>query len=395
MPFETKPDGIYFDLPDSEYHREPRLSASGIQNMMVSPATFWANSWLNPDKFAETADGDPADEEATKAQILGKAYHTARLEPEKFDRLYCAEIDKADYAGAKGFLSTDAEIKDKLKELGEPQSKTGEGVLERAERLKAAGYPYKIWHIEKATAEETYAGRIAINGKYFKDLMRDMEIIHGNPEISKHLTGGFAEVSVFWTDKRTGVKMKARMDYLKPEQYTDFKTFDNKRGKELEAKIADDFRYNRYYIQAALYWQVCEVIRGVDLPEIYVHGSEEQFRFIESIRARKTPLDAWFVFQEKNGVPNLLAREIELMRSDKANDVNDAGADPETSAKVAAMTYKPTALYAKAKTEIDHFIGMFKFYMEEFGEARPWAPLRPTGKLTDDNFSQYWLENDA
>ena len=43
-------DGIYFDLDEDQYHAEERLSASGICNMLVSPPTFWANSWLNPDK---------------------------------------------------------------------------------------------------------------------------------------------------------------------------------------------------------------------------------------------------------------------------------------------------------------------------------------------------------
>lgn len=397
MAFETKPDGIYFDLPDTEYHREPRMSASGIGNMLVSPPTFWAGSWMNPDKFEEI-DEDEEDsrevEKATKAQILGKAYHTARLEPEKFDALYCPEVSKSDYADGRGFLATDSDIKAQLKELNEPQTKAGETVLDRALRLKAAGYPYKIWHIEKDSAEAEYAGRIPIKARYYKELRRDMEIIHGAPEIAKHLTGGFAEVSVFWTDKKSGVKMKARIDYLKPEQYTDFKTFDNARGKELESKIADDFRFNRYFIQAANYWDACEIIRTG--PELQVHGTEEQFQLIEAIRARKTPLDAWYVFQEKNGVPNLLARRIVLMRTDKAaNTANAGGADDETMAAVEAMTARPSGLYLKAQTQIRYAIGMFKFYMEEVGDDKPWGALRPTGEISDEDFNPHWLEGDA
>src|SRR5690606_73558 len=82
-------DGIYFDLPADVYHAVPRLSSSGVQKLCVSPATFWRGSWLDPDR------PDP-DEDATKAQILGRAYHTARLEPHLFEQLYVRELDKAE-----------------------------------------------------------------------------------------------------------------------------------------------------------------------------------------------------------------------------------------------------------------------------------------------------------
>ena len=37
-------DGIYFNLPEAEYHALPRLSASEIKEILVSLATYWANS---------------------------------------------------------------------------------------------------------------------------------------------------------------------------------------------------------------------------------------------------------------------------------------------------------------------------------------------------------------
>ena len=75
------PDGIYFDLPMEAYLGIERLSATGLQLLCASPAAFWAKSWLNPEKADE-------DEEETKAQQLGKAYHCARLEPDRFHDAY-------------------------------------------------------------------------------------------------------------------------------------------------------------------------------------------------------------------------------------------------------------------------------------------------------------------
>src|SRR3546814_13994804 len=79
-------DGIYFGLPADVYHAVERLSSSGIQKICVSPATFWRGSWFDPDRPEPDAD-------ETIWQILGRAYHTARLEPHLFESLY--EIGRA------------------------------------------------------------------------------------------------------------------------------------------------------------------------------------------------------------------------------------------------------------------------------------------------------------
>jgi hypothetical protein len=86
-PVQAEPivDGIYFGLPMEVYLAVPRLSASGMQKLCASPAAFWKEVWLNPERAA-----DP-DEEETKAQQLGKAYHCARLEPERFHDAYVRE----------------------------------------------------------------------------------------------------------------------------------------------------------------------------------------------------------------------------------------------------------------------------------------------------------------
>ena len=82
----SREDGIYFNLPEAEYHALRRLSASGIKNILISLPTFWAKSWMNP----EVADSDDKD---TNAQILGRAYHAAIFEPETLADRYAGEPD--------------------------------------------------------------------------------------------------------------------------------------------------------------------------------------------------------------------------------------------------------------------------------------------------------------
>lgn len=375
-------NGIYFNLPAEEYHALPRLSASGIGNILVSPATYWADSWMNPDR------AKAEDEEETKAQQLGKAYHTARLEPDQFKTTYVRDLDPADFPGC---LMNGTAIGDALAAIGETKKKAGEDVLSQAMRLKASGYGGPIWHVLRDEFDTTHRDRIPIKAQYYDEIIRDMVRIHDAPDILKHLTDGAPEVSVLWTDKRTGVPMKSRLDYLKYDAFTDFKTFDNFQGKRLEQFIADAFRFNRYYIQAVVYHDAAEEIRGGELK--VRDGNAEQQSLVRAIASQRNPLDCWYVFQEKKGIPNLLARKIRLYTKPAAgHDTNDAGAGNEVSEKVAAMTIRRSGLHMKARAEIDHATNLFKFYSEEIGTDRPWPPLEPTGELTDDNFPLSWLE---
>ena len=378
-------DGIYFNLDAEKYHALERLSASGICNMLISPANFWASSWLNPDREEDDPDTD--------ARILGRAYHMARFEPHLLDQNFVCKIDADDY---KEILTTSTQIADALAELGEAKSKSGEKVLDKAMRLKAAGYSKPILHILEDDWEKARGERQGIAAKYWKQLKRDIEVINSQPEISKHLTGGFSEVSVLWTDEKTGIKMKCRFDYLKPDSWTDYKTFDNSSRKNLEQCIYDAFRYNRYYVQAWLYWHVTELIRAGKIEGTGgLAWSGGQTHLIEQIRTRKSPLETWYVFQEKKGIPNLLARQVQLLTPPhESHHVNTAGASRETIEEVSQKTRRPTALGALAESSIASAKSIFNWYMETCGTKKPWGPLNPTGDINDDCFPPYWLEGE-
>lgn len=375
-------DGIYFSLDADKYHAEERMSASGICNMLVSPPTFWANSWLNPDR--EDANKD------TPARILGRAYHTARFEPHLLDQQFVCELNPDDY---EDLLTNATDIASELDKLGEPKNKAGEKVFDKAMRLKAAGYEGPILHLLQEQWEGNQNGRTGIAPKYWKQLQNDIEMIKSRPEISKHLTGGFAEVSVLWTDEPSGTKMKCRFDYLKSGSFTDFKTYDNSMRKNLTQCIHDAFRFNRYYVQAYLYWHVTELIRS---SEIHVMGDESptdaQRALIEGIRAHGEPLEAWYVFQEKSGIPNLLAREIQILTPVHQSHVaNRAGVSHEAAQAVENKTRRLSSLGQLAEMEVNQSIRMFGYYQETFERGAPWCSLIPTGVINDDCFPPYWL----
>ncbi len=379
-------DGIYFNLPEAIYHAVPRLSASGLQKLCVSPATFWRGSWLDPDK-------PPLDEEQTKAQVLGKAYHCARLEPERFHDTYVRAISKADYP-AKGLLTSDAAIKAALKELGATQSIGTETIAERGQRLLDEGYAGTVLAVEQAKWEAERNDRIPLPAEYFDQIVTDMTRIKNTTAIANLLSNGQPEVSIFWTDKH-GLKMKSRVDWLGRTAQTDFKTFDNSRGKALDQALADAVRFNRLHVQAATYRDASEAVRtgGID---IVGEATDEQRDLVYSLRTRAKPLRFWFVFQEKGGVPNLLAREFRFQAVTGYRETEiDALVEEDGRESVREALGGTTMLYSRALWEIDRAKRAFVEYSQVYEPGEPWFPIDPIGAFDDLAFNSYWLEGKA
>lgn len=379
------PDGIHFDLDEATYHGLPRLSASGICKMLISPATFWAQSWLNPDRpeGAESAWRD-----------IGRAYHCARFDPEKLAERFVRDLVKEDMP--EGALLTDAEIKDALKELGEAQTKQGETVLMRAARLRlaqrAAGVDQSpVWHLERDIFEEENKDRVAITPKAWAEIEVDAKRLRQNPEIAEHLSGGIGEVSVLWTDEASGVKMKARIDYLKPASFSDFKTYDNTRGIQFDQIVPNAFRFNRYYVQAVLYWQAAELIRAGSVA-IEGEATEAQRQLVEAIRANPRPMRVWYVFQEKNGIPNLFAREFCIFIPHLSLEAN--ASDDETAQRMADLYSDPTVIGRKGALHIQWAQRTFNQMREIYEDGTPWFPINAISRIEDSDFNANWLDGD-
>ena len=367
-------DGIYFNMDEATYHGLPRLSSSGIKQILISLPTFWAKSNMNP--YHENLDDD------STARILGRAYHTAIFEPELMSDRFVRDVDPADFPDA---LMTDAAVKSQLKELGETQTKAGEGADERADRLIGAGYDGEIWSVIKARAEENRANRTAISPKYWDQIQTDLKRIADNPQVNSMITGGAAEVSVLWTCPESGIPMKARIDKLKADRILDLKSFANPQGKPVMQAILDQIKYNRYYIQARLYQVAVSMMRDLDLQ---IMDDDSKDDLVASIKDRHTPHDFWFFFQEKNGVPNLLCRQIMLQTYPDGVIDQSIGAEASLD-KVRTIE---TVISRKADVEIGRAKQLYNQAMAAYGPDQIWYPFDTIGHITDDDFSIYWLD---
>lgn len=375
-------DGIYFGLPADVYHAVPRLSSSGIQKICVSPGTFWRGSWLDPDR-------PDLDEDETIWQILGRAYHTARLEPHLFEATYARELEKSE--APKGTLFTATDMGKMLEEYGLKKSGT---VLEQAERLADSGFPAsQLWPLIKAQWEEERGTRTPLPAKHYDQMITDRDRISANSQIAPLLSGGEAEVSIFWTDEH-GLQMKSRLDYLTRDWWADFKTFDNSRGKHLNQALSDAVRYNRYYVQAPVYREAVEAVRTGNLPIIEAQ-TDDQRALIASLQIKPGELRCWYIFQEKGGIPNLLAREFPFYAVPYTTLFNEQITDDMARREaVREATKQRTDLFRKGAGDVLQAKKLFVLYSEVYQPGEPWFPIDAVGTFSDDDFHPYWLSGE-
>lgn len=361
--------GIHFGMSDEEYHAVPALSASGIKSLLVSPLDFWMRSWMNPDR--------KEDSDST-SRMLGNAYHKLILEgPEAFDAAYAVKPEADDYYGVlQGSEALRAECAARdLKKSGT--------LAEMAERIRQdqsekgedpADLP--IWTEIMDQFEAASAGKIVLTRTQWTDLRKAAHVVAHMPSVKGLFTDGRAEVSIFWTH-RSGVPMKARLDFLRIASVIDLKSFGNIMDKEIIQAVAGEVARNRYFIQPVVYLDaVAEAKRmfarhGFDA----VHGEVDR-SWIEKVMA--TPEHRFaFVFQQTGDVPNCIVREFAR--------VETHGGQGQTT----------NAYWTKGAMSYDRGVEAFQACMKHFGPDVPWIIDHGVKAFRDDQFPIWMLETPA
>lgn len=203
------------NLPFGEYLAIDALSSSGVRRIvpccknhpLASPAHYQA--YLSDD------------DEPTKDMRLGTLFHTAFLEPERFAKIKT--------------VGTPPTLKKKQKE--------------DTENIYAIKSEYEL-----AKAAATSA---------LKDITKDEDL--SSAYFGKDC---YRELSVTWTDERTGVPCKARLDWLSTNRpaILDFKFTLKPDARQFKWSVLD----HGYDIQAAYYINAAYQLTGEVLPFIFV-----------------------------------------------------------------------------------------------------------------------------
>lgn len=242
-------DGIYYDMPDADYHALQRLSVSGVKNLMISPMTFWSRSWMNPVREDDTDEW----------MLKGKAYHARVVEGrQQFADRYVYDIQQSDYPNA---LTTADDIKDRLRQIGE---KLTGNKAELIARLRSHVPGVEVWDEIKAEYAKAHEGKTILPAKWLADIEVGAAFIERHPTIQHAFQGGHAEVTVLWTHEveasdGTGkvlrVPMKSRFDRLKAGAIVDFKTYSSVGDMTPAKAIMRAMANQKYHMQAAIYYR--------------------------------------------------------------------------------------------------------------------------------------------
>lgn len=289
-------DGLYLDLPEDDYHALPRLSASGIKDLQVSPPTFWARSWMNKARRE-----DPPEEK--KHFLKGRAYHARICEGlQKFSERYTFEHDPADYPHA--LVSMD-DLRARAKEL---EVAVGGKKSDVAARIHAAEDERNInrsliWDLHVEEVRSAHKNCTFLPASWLEDFESGARFVEGNPVISQAFKDGMPEVTILWThhlEDGRSVPMKTRVDYLKKEVIVDYKTYANPLDMEPSRAIIRAIANYRYWLQVAVYYAAVDF--AVDKGWVEKPASPHSFLFVfqgtgddRSARARVFPRESTYV----------------------------------------------------------------------------------------------------
>ncbi len=254
-------DGVYFGMPEAEYHDDPALGSTDIKRLLFSAPSWWAQSlWATGWRAGlELVDS----EEVSAAKRFGRAVHTITLEGASVfnERYYVPAPKPADLpetkeqmrdalmaAASQGVISPENPFTIPIK------SAVRDEFLR--ECRKAGVRCIDDWRAEqKALAEgreeisRAWATTILLIGKMLDAPRVDLA---GKSQREQFLTRGEAEVSIFWTDER-GVRQKARFDYLRIKSTLDVKTYGAPENLEPVAAFCAGIERYAYDLQAEHY----------------------------------------------------------------------------------------------------------------------------------------------
>lgn len=273
------------NLPSENYHALQRFSSSGAKKILVSAQDFWAQSWMNKDRYEKKSD----------AFNLGNAYEKRIIE------------------GKKAFNDSYA-----IPPQCDRRTKIGKDI-------------YQNWVAQHGDKTE-------IDQRTIDEIERAAVNIEKTTDVFK---GGKAQVTILWDDKKTGVPMKARLDYLKPFVIEDLKTFSNSNEWPPHKLVANHIVRYKYHIQAAAYREAVAMAKLCD---------DAKFNF---------------VFQQTGQANNLIIKPF--------------------PANILLAQQGQTLL----RFAIDKFADMYK----KFGTT-PWYDDWLAVPMTDDDFPLYAYDDD-
>lgn len=291
-------DGIYLDLPLSDYLADPALSGSAFKLLLTDPAGW---RWQRPDNpLAERVESRP--------MTRGSAAHCAILEGlDAYEARYALAPERSDYPDA---LETNDELKAWLRDAGAKLTGAKADLIERIKtHCRDAGVePPPIWPEIEAAAVGARTVLRPADDVYVRMLER---FLRADRDLGPLVENGYAEVSIIWTDG--DVRYKARLDYVTAGSITELKTFGQppRRGRSLRQHVVGEIATHGYDLQAvhnALTWRVAgERFRADALPIVSTPATADAAVDLGLLLSERSDPGFCWLFIRMGGAPSAIA----------------------------------------------------------------------------------------
>lgn len=345
--------GIYFGMPEAEYHADRSLSTTGAKHLAVSPLTFWIKSPFNPAwEFT-----------STKPQERGKAFHARLLEgAEAFAQRYAVAPDPDDYPDA---LDGADMLRARCVELGLAK---GGSIAELCIRIRQKDPDAQLMPVILSDFEDQAGGRIIIKAKLAREIERHVRIVEAHSGTEKAFRGGYPEVSIFWRDEETGVPMKARIDYLKARAVVELKTFSNPYGLPLDPAVARAVASSKYFVDAVVRLEAVAQAKAMFRRRGMKIVSGDVPKEWLAAFADPGPHAFVFVFLEAGDVPNVRVREMRESETPEASE---------------------NLYWSRGWAVFRRSVATYRQCLEHYGPDLPWVDPHPQRPFRDEDFPMW------
>lgn len=343
--------GVYFTMPEDEYHADPSFSSSGVKDMLVSPLDYWMRSWMNPAKEIKDS----------PAMRLGSVYHKLILEgDEAMERCYAIAPSKDDY---EGLLVSMSDLRAHCKSL---DVKSGTTITQAVESIRAVDGSTHIWREieDKFKAEVEESGLDIVSKEDAEKIKSMVGLIRKHKTISEAFKGTVSEVSIFWFDEDFKMPMKARIDMLHPVGHVgELKTFSNPMRRPIPVQVARTITDRDYHISAVVYSDGVEHAKKFKVDQFYdVPEGFDVFAF------KASDFHQIVIVFVGTDVPHVVARGL----APKSNN-------------------ERSMVWESAKIKFQNAMRLHHHCMKGFGE-NPWHDIEPIKYLRDEEVPIWALE---
>jgi hypothetical protein len=363
--------GIYFGMPEADYHAIHAASTSALKAIAASPADYWHESDLNPDK-EERGQKDYFD--------YGNAIHCLILEGEDvYAQRYVIGLEQP-----KDALVTTEQIKARIAELGhKPVTKGLDDPARSAKKddwvaqLLSLDPDARVWDLMKAAFDEEHAGAEVVTFKMDRRVRIATKMITAQRDIAENFEGGYPEVSIFWHCPLTGCPMKARLDYLKLDRIVDLKSFSNKASMPIDRAVEREIANNRYNVQHVVYDEAVEATKRMIRQQIEAGEPLDAVIFNQGDPKGERGIVEWCQRLAKRPDPDFV---FVFQKSTKA---------PVVRGKI--MPRESMGVFGTTKRRVEHLKALFVSYCEVYG-TEPWLDIQPVSHIDDGDLPLWSTE---